>query len=287
MGPLLLHGRAEGHCMLHRLGGALRLDSPLHAASTTVQYREAPRGACPRVELWPHDAAAGSHPPLALGHQSSPSSPCPATADDGAGTYAAPRLAAVVLALDQHERLLLTRRPRGMRTFPGAWVLPGGSVDDADASVRHAALRELCEETGIALPPEEAPERPFCLWESCYPTSALEWRQTREQRGRTSHFLIVYFVVRVADSSRALRLQPDECDRAAWVPLADVACIGKEARGDQLYPLAPPAQGHVSAHSLDGVYPNDIGEGVGRGHLWAIRQLREHLLHSKMEDDSS
>ena len=46
--------------------------------------------------------------------------------------------------------MLLTRRPRTMRTFPGAWVLPGGSVDPTDKSIAAAALRdELTSKAGL------------------------------------------------------------------------------------------------------------------------------------------
>ena len=42
-----------------------------------------------------------------------------------------------------------------MRTFPGVWVPPGGGVEAADAGLAHAALRELVEETGVAVRTEE------------------------------------------------------------------------------------------------------------------------------------
>lgn len=48
------------------------------------------------------------------------------------------------------RRVLLTRRPAHMRSFPKAWVLPGGKVDPHERLV-DAALRELFEETGIAV----------------------------------------------------------------------------------------------------------------------------------------
>ena len=51
--------------------------------------------------------------------------------------------------------MLLTRRAAHMRTFPGVWVPPGGGVEAADAGLAHAALRELAEETGVAVRPEE------------------------------------------------------------------------------------------------------------------------------------
>ena len=72
-------------------------------------------------------------------------------------------IAAVVAPLDQHGRVLLTRRPRHMRTFPGCWVLPGGSVDPGESTLS-AALRELREETGLH--PARLPSpQPFAMWE--------------------------------------------------------------------------------------------------------------------------
>jgi 8-oxo-dGTP pyrophosphatase MutT (NUDIX family) len=48
--------------------------------------------------------------------------------------------------------LLLTRRASGLRSHPGQWALPGGRAD-AGESAEQAALRELAEETGLALTP--------------------------------------------------------------------------------------------------------------------------------------
>ncbi|MEO7547396.1 MAG: CoA pyrophosphatase [Ramlibacter sp.] len=46
--------------------------------------------------------------------------------------------------------LLLTRRAAGLRSHPGQWALPGGSMD-AGESPEQAALRELQEEVGLQL----------------------------------------------------------------------------------------------------------------------------------------
>lgn len=55
--------------------------------------------------------------------------------------------------------VLLLKRSAEARFMPNVWVFPGGSVDAADgegeAGCRVCAVRELAEEAGIELPPEE------------------------------------------------------------------------------------------------------------------------------------
>jgi 8-oxo-dGTP pyrophosphatase MutT (NUDIX family) len=76
-----------------------------------------------------------------------------------------PRLAATVIllrTLDGPPELLLVQRSHEARFMGGAWVFPGGAVDDADrvddppsgdrpAGVRAAARRELFEEASVRL----------------------------------------------------------------------------------------------------------------------------------------
>ncbi len=64
--------------------------------------------------------------------------------------------------------LLITRRPSYMRSFPGAFVFPGGNVDADDESLEHALSREIFEETGLKV--SEDSWKLECLWESIYPT---------------------------------------------------------------------------------------------------------------------
>jgi 8-oxo-dGTP pyrophosphatase MutT (NUDIX family) len=75
------------------------------------------------------------------------------------GEPTVPRQAATVVVLrggvERLEVLLVQRTPKA-RFMGGAWVFPGGAVDahegDGDAAHRAAAVREVQEETGIALP---------------------------------------------------------------------------------------------------------------------------------------
>jgi 8-oxo-dGTP pyrophosphatase MutT (NUDIX family) len=59
--------------------------------------------------------------------------------------------------------VLLVRRNPTQRFMGGAWVFPGGAVHASDADHAAAAVRELEEEAGIALP-ESAAVVPWSRW---------------------------------------------------------------------------------------------------------------------------
>lgn len=73
------------------------------------------------------------------------------------GPPVAPRPSATVLLIRGEDpwELLMVQRPGGADFAPGAWVFPGGAVQEDDRSwddeIRGAALRELFEEAGILL----------------------------------------------------------------------------------------------------------------------------------------
>ncbi len=79
------------------------------------------------------------------------------------GPETVPRIAATVILLrggaERLEVLLVQRNPRA-RFMGGAWVFPGGAVNDGDgdgeAGLRAAAIRELHEEAGVDLDDPEA-----------------------------------------------------------------------------------------------------------------------------------
>lgn len=121
------------------------------------------------------------------------------------------------------KRVLLTRRPRHMRTFPNVWVPPGGSIEPSDKHLLAAGVRELKEEVGIDLSEDVVTGyKPLCLWESVYPTS-LEGGQPVRQH------CVVYFHIKVDVRHRDLQvqMQPEEVGAYAWLDRdAITAAIG-------------------------------------------------------------
>src|SRR3954447_18443227 len=86
------------------------------------------------------------------------------------GEPTVPRQAATGIVLrggSERLEVLMVRRTPKARVMGGAWVFPGGAVDahegEGDASHRAAAVREVQEEAGIALPDPGALV-PFARW---------------------------------------------------------------------------------------------------------------------------
>ena len=66
----------------------------------------------------------------------------------------------VMRAAGQELEVLLLRRSSQLAFYGGAWVFPGGRIDACDGDggddelcARNAAVRELCEESGLASRP--------------------------------------------------------------------------------------------------------------------------------------
>ncbi len=125
---------------------------------------------------------------------------------------------ALVESADRH--VLLTRRAKHMRTFPGVWVPPGGAAEPGETLLA-TALRELQEETGLDVA-ETSTSDVLCLWESVFPPFL--------ERGLPSrHHIVVYFHVEVTkkrnELDQALVLQPEEVDAAAWLSESQIKLV--------------------------------------------------------------
>ncbi|CAJ1061242.1 nucleoside diphosphate-linked moiety X motif 17 isoform X2 [Xyrichtys novacula] len=92
-----------------------------------------------------------------------------------------------ILLQTTNQRVLLTRRARELRVFPNVWVPPGGHVEP-DETLLDAGLRELKEETGLKLDPEEVSPKVLGLWESSYPPMLSRGLPQR-------HHIVVYMLL--------------------------------------------------------------------------------------------
>jgi 8-oxo-dGTP pyrophosphatase MutT (NUDIX family) len=133
------------------------------------------------------------------------------------------------------EVLMIERPDRG--SFAGAWVFPGGKLDDSDRAAddepeedaaRRAAVRETWEETGLVVEPGRL--RAVSCWDPP-PGIALRIRTW-------------FFAVRAGDEEPVLA--DDEAVAAAWVDPAQM--LERHGRGEVL--LYPPTW--VTLHGLTG-----------------------------------
>ncbi|GFG35576.1 hypothetical protein Cfor_00067 [Coptotermes formosanus] len=128
-------------------------------------------------------------------------------------------VAVLVESFDAH--VLMTQRSDHMRSFPRAWVPPGGHLEVGE-SIIHAALRELEEETGLVLDPRNTVTHLLCLWESAYPPLIA----LGEPR---NHHVVLYFHSKSSETWKQLqariKLDPKEVKAATWLSRDNVQSI--------------------------------------------------------------
>ena len=276
-------------CVLDQLAAGEELDASLgFCESCLVELRQRENGT---VSVAAATSASCASIPLAHQFERGAAAQCPARCAPSpsdrvrADARAAPALllGACVLVVrrgdDGADRVLLTRRSPFMRTFPRAWVPPGGGVDPGERSAA-AAAREVREETGLEV--DEAALVPLCAWESAFPESVV-----RCADGLRRHHLVVYYVARLPRGARVgcPRGADAEVDAAVWLrlPPAPAPCRGADAVFDALgleagaavdarAPDGGPVD--VAADDLRGIWPQAHGGGgVTRGALFALATL--------------
>ncbi|XP_071107220.1 nucleoside diphosphate-linked moiety X motif 17-like [Haliotis cracherodii] len=151
---------------------------------------------CPVLHLTPEDVAALP----------------PETANRGVDVGAA------VVMETGDGKVLLTRRAKHLRAFPGIWVPPGGHIEENETFVE-AGLREFGEETGLQLQASQCVGNKLhllALWESVYPPKLSHGLPKR-------HHMVVYLYGKLISDltsdklTSQLKMQPEEVDACTWL----------------------------------------------------------------------
>ncbi|XP_070690835.1 nucleoside diphosphate-linked moiety X motif 17 [Pempheris klunzingeri] len=133
-----------------------------------------------------------------------------------------------ILLQTANQRVLLTRRAKELRIFPNVWVPPGGHLEP-DETLLDAGLRELKEETGLRLKPEEVSPKILGLWESVYPPMLSRGLPQR-------HHIVVYMLL--LSSLSHLQLQaslspsPAEVSGCLWADSRLVRAVVSSVDGE-------------------------------------------------------
>lgn len=184
-------------------------------------------------------------------------------AERNSGRPTTPRPAATVILLRGGARVLevlLVQRSPAQRFMGGVWVFPGGAVDPGDgegvAGFRAAAVRELAEEAGVALPGPGA----------LVPVS--RWITPRELLIR---FDTRFYLAGAPAGARA-RVDGSECVDLAWLAPADALTahareelpliLPTVAHLERLtaFPTADAALAHPWEDAVDVVEPRIVGD---------------------------
>jgi len=188
----------------------------------------------------------------------------------------------VVVILETSDRnILLTRRAKHMRTFPGIWVPPGGHIETGE-TLLEAGLRELREETGLSIRSDTS--HVLCVWESVYPYILSMGHPKR-------HHIVVYINIAVQEDRSKLQkdiaLDEKEVDAAMWLDPVLAELVGFDKVPDQcpeyLDATVIDDTGTMRTVKLPSVVMTnqapDIGADVERistGTRYAIKQWLEH-----------
>ncbi|XP_075700202.1 m7GpppN-mRNA hydrolase NUDT17 [Rhinoderma darwinii] len=126
-----------------------------------------------------------------------------------------------ILLQSVNQKILLTRRSKGLHIFPNVWVPPGGHMEDGE-QLLDAGLRELQEETGLNLRDANLPWSILGLWESAFPPLLSRGLPTR-------HHIVAYLLVSSNETHQELqeKLRPDEQEvsACAWLDPEIVECV--------------------------------------------------------------
>lgn len=185
------------------------------------------------------------------------------------------RLGVVGLVVDQQDNVLITRRASHMRTFPGAWVLPGGGLEPSDQKLIDAVIREVKEETGVQVT-DPTIVQPLGCWESCFPTTVEECLNA-DSPGIASHYLVLYYLIQLENITKpTLKIQQEELDMAAWLTKDTVKSIIQKRTGFKeahLIISTEETSDNTSIDGISGIYSNDNLQGTAQGTLFILEEL--------------
>ena len=157
-------------------------------------------------------------------------------------------------------------------------------MDDGE-SLEDAAKRWVMEEVGIAVNTEVSGEgvdsmEMIALWESAFPDSSSS--DLVNPRQIMYHHIVPIYVCKLKEeqSKYPLTLCKKEVDVAVWIDAVELDTIinAKSTPRGRLIGMDPKGKVvEVKKRWLYGIYPNTMGQGIARGHVFGINKLLKKL----------
>lgn len=124
------------------------------------------------------------------------------------------------------REILLLKRAAHETYYPGVFEIPGGKVDASDTSIRNAVVREVHEETGLAINKVTNSLNPFV-----YTTEKQAGEGLRRQNVRRVAVQLSYLVEVEGDGDGFVVNQDEHCE-GTWASLdtLDAMPITEEMR---------------------------------------------------------
>ncbi|XP_023126272.1 nucleoside diphosphate-linked moiety X motif 17 [Amphiprion ocellaris] len=155
-----------------------------------------------------------------------------------------------ILLQTTNQSMLLTRRAKELRIFPNVWVPPGGHLE-SDETLLEAGLRELKEETGLKLEPEDVSPKVLGLWESVFPPMLS---RGLPQRHHVVVFMLLHSSFTHLQLQASLSPSPAEVSACLWADSRLVRSIVSAVDGEdgEVHLDGLPSSVSVSQVSADG-----------------------------------
>jgi 8-oxo-dGTP pyrophosphatase MutT (NUDIX family) len=219
--------------------------------------------------------------------------------------------ATLILVREREGRpeLLMVERSAGMAFAAGAWVFPGGRIDEADerlagdlgsandGAARIAAVRETLEETAIPAGLAAPPRPEHCLHIQAALAAGRDFADVVEQSGLALNldsltpfarwvprfhakrrFDTLFFVARAPEGDWNPSVIEGECTGASWVTAVDMLDRDRAGEAQLIFPTRRTLERLAQHSSFDEIIADARSHAIAPISPWVEEQDGERFI---------
>jgi 8-oxo-dGTP pyrophosphatase MutT (NUDIX family) len=206
-------------------------------------------------------------------------------------------------------KLLMVERSAGMAFAAGAWVFPGGRIDEADerlsrelgaaadGAARIAAIRETLEETAIPAGLSAPPRPEHCLEIQAALAAGRDFRNVIEQSGLAldldsltpfarwlprfhakRRFDTLFLVARAPEGDWTPSVIEGECTGASWITAAEVLDRDRAGEVQLIFPTRRTLERLAQHSSFDDILADARSHAIEPISPWVEEQDGERFI---------